>query len=58
MIPPIFCEITAEIDDSAERAAPGAAVKTEIDPELAEVVEAWGGLLPAIRAAILGLARG
>lgn len=29
-----------------------------IDPELAEVVAAWDGLLPPIKAAILGLARG
>ena len=46
-----------ENGDSAERAAPGAAVGLEIDPELAVVVAAWDGLMPAIKAAILVLAR-
>ena len=52
------CENADEFDDFGIGAAPGAAVRSETDPELAEVVEAWGGLLPAIKAAILGLARG
>ena len=58
MIPPASAITLDDFRDSGQRAAPVAAVVSEIEPELLALNHAWPGLPPSTKQAIIALVRG